>query len=103
MKTRNLTQSRDRNDRINRRIHGYSFRDLEDEDGIQDIISSYSFDQFLISNTSRMRKHIKKAKKSKDSEIMVSRYFNFTQKSKGSSSSRRTFGFIEEKRRNRQI
>ena len=31
MKTRNLTQSRTQNDLINRRIHGFSFQDFEDE------------------------------------------------------------------------
>ena len=31
MKTHNLTQSRARNDPINRRMHGYSFRDFEDK------------------------------------------------------------------------
>ena len=51
MKTRNLTQSCTRNDPINRRIHGFSFRDFEDEDDIQDVISPYSPDQILISNT----------------------------------------------------
>ena len=62
MKTRNLTQSRARNDPINRRIHGYSFRDFEDEDDIQDVISPYPLDQFSISST-RMRKCVKKEKK----------------------------------------
>ena len=84
MKTHNLTQSRDRNDPINRRMHGYSFCDFKDEDGIQDVISPYSLDQFLISNTSWTRKRVKKVKKSKNSQIVVSRKFNFTQKSKGS-------------------
>ena len=83
MKTRNLTQSCARNDPINRRIHGFSFRDFEDEDGIQDVISPYSLDQFFISNTPQTRKHVKKAKKSKDSRIVVSRQFDFTRKSKG--------------------
>ena len=73
MKTRNLTQSRARNDAINGRIHGFSFRDFEDEDRIQDVISPYLFDQFLISYTPRTRKRVKKVKKSKDSQIVVSR------------------------------
>ena len=73
MKTRNLTQSRAPNDPINRRIHRYSFRDFEDEDGIQDVISPYSFDQILISNTPRTPKRVKKLRKSKDSWILVSR------------------------------
>ena len=53
MKTRSLTQSRARNDPINCRIHGFSFRDFEDEDGVQDVISPYSLVQILISNTPR--------------------------------------------------
>ena len=60
MKTRNLTQSCAQNDPINRRIHGFLFRDFEDKDGVQDVISHYSRDQFLISNTPRMRKCAKK-------------------------------------------
>ena len=103
MKTHNLTQSRARNDPINRRIHGFSFRSFEDKDGIQDVISPYSLDQFLISNTPWTRKRIKNAKKSKDSRIAVSRQFDFTKKSKGVLPSRRTVLFIEEKRHNRRI
>ena len=68
MKTHNLTQSHARNDPINHRIPGFSFRDFEDEDGIQDVISLYSLDQFLISNTRQMKKRVKKVKKSKDSK-----------------------------------
>ena len=96
MKTRNLTQSRTRNDPINNRIHGFSFRDFEDEDGVQDVISPYSLYQFLISNTPRTQKHFKKVKKSKDSQIFVSRQFDFTRKSKGKFPSQRKLGFIEE-------
>ena len=76
MKTRNLTQIRARNDPINRRIHGYSFCDFEDEDGVQDVIYHYSLDQILISNTPQTRKRVKKLNKSKDSHIVVSRKFN---------------------------
>ena len=83
MKTHNLTQSHARNDLINRRIHGFSFHDFEDEDGVQDVISPYSLDQILISNTPRTRKRVKKLNKSKDSQIVVSRQFNFARKSKG--------------------
>ena len=90
MKTHNLTQSRARNDPINHQIHSFSFRDFEDEDGIQDVISPYSLDQFLISNTPRTQKRVKKVKKSKDSQIVVSRQFDFTRKSKGFLSSGRT-------------
>ena len=56
MTTRNLTQSRARNDPINHQSHGFSFRDFENEDGIQDVISPNSFDQILISCTPRTRK-----------------------------------------------
>ena len=61
-------------------IHSAIF---EDEDGIQDVISPYSLDQFLSSNTPRTRKGVKKGKKSKDSRIVVSRQFDFTRKSNG--------------------
>ena len=90
MKTRNLAQSRARNDSINRRIHGFSFHDFEDKDGIQDVISPYSLDQFLISNTPQTQKRVKKVKKSKDSHIVVYRHFDFARKSKGHLPSRRT-------------
>ena len=73
MKTRNLAQSRARNDPINRHIHGYSFCYFEDEDGAQDMISPYSLHQILNSYTPRMRKRVKKLKKSKDSQIVLSR------------------------------
>ena len=76
MKTRNLTQIHAQNDPISHRIHGFSFRDFDDEDEIQDVISPYSLDQFLISNTPQMQKCVKKLKKSKDSQIMVSRQFD---------------------------
>ena len=71
--------------------------------GIQDVISPYSFDQFLISNAPRMRKHVKKAKKSNDSRSVVSREFDFIRKSKGVFSVAKNIEFIEEKRRNRRI
>ena len=80
MKTYNLTQSLAQNDPINRRIHGFSFRNFKDEDRIQDVISLYSLDQFLISNAPRTWKHVKKVKKSKDYQIVVSRQFDFAQK-----------------------
>ena len=50
MKSRNLTQSSLRNDPINRRMQGFSFWIDEDESGVQDVISSFSFDQSLISS-----------------------------------------------------
>ena len=100
MKTRNLTQSRAQNDPISRRIHGFSFHDFDDEDGIQDVISPYSLDQFLISNTPWIQKRVKKLKKLKDSQIMVSRQFDFARKSKGRFPSRRIVQFIERIGRN---
>ena len=91
MKTHNLIQSRARNDPINRQIHGFSFCNFEDKDGVQDVISPYSLDQFMISNTPRMQKQVKKVNKSKYSQIVMSRQFNFSRKSKGEFPSRRTF------------
>ena len=76
MKTGNLTQSHAQNDPINRRIHGFSFRDFKNEDGIQDVISPHSFNQILISNTPPTRKWVKNLEKSKDSHIVVSRQFD---------------------------
>ena len=76
MKTHNLTQSRVRNDPINCRIHGYLSRNFEDEDDVQDVISLYSLDQILISNTPRTWKRVKKLKNSKDSQMVVSRQFD---------------------------
>ena len=91
MKIRNPTQSCTRNDPINRRIHGFSFRDFENDDDIQDMISPNSVDQFLISCTPRMRKWVNKLKKSKDSQIVVSRQFDSLKKSKNSLPVWRTF------------
>ena len=68
--------------------------------GIQDVISTYSFNQLLISNAPRTRKCVKNAKKSNDASIMVSRQFDKSRKSKGVLPLRRTVLFIEEKRRN---
>ena len=59
MKSRNLTQSSLRNDPINRRMQGLSFRIFEDESGVQDVISSFSFDQNLISSIQLKRKWVK--------------------------------------------
>ena len=50
MKTRNLTQISLRNDPINRRMHGFSFRVFEDEIEVQDVISPLSFNQIPISS-----------------------------------------------------
>ena len=73
MKTCNLTLIHAQNDSINHRIHGFSFHNFENKDGIQDMISPNSLDQILISNTPRTRKRVKKLKKTKDSQIVVSR------------------------------
>ena len=59
MKSRNLTQSSLRNDLINRRMQGFSFRIFEDESGVQDVISSFSFDQSLISRIQLKRLWVK--------------------------------------------
>ena len=59
MKSRNLTQSSIRNDPFNRRMQGYSFRIFEDEDGVQDVISSSSFNKSLILSIQMTRKSVK--------------------------------------------
>ena len=59
--SRNLTQSSLRNDPINRRMQGYSFRIFEDEDGVQDVNSSFSLDQTLILSIQLKRKRVKNA------------------------------------------
>ena len=51
MNTRNLTQLRLRNDPINRRMQGFSFRIFEDESGVQDVNSPYSLNRSFISST----------------------------------------------------
>ena len=66
MKTCNLTQSCAQNDPINRWIHGFSFHNFEDKDGVEDLISPYPLDQFSISNAPQTRKCVKKRKKSSD-------------------------------------
>ena len=59
--------------------------------GVQDVISPYSFNQILISNTPEMQKHVKKLKKSKDSQIVVSRQFDLLENPRVVFLSRRTF------------
>ena len=56
MKTLNLTQNRDRNYPINGRIRAFHSAISKTKFNIQDVISSNSFNQFLISNSSWMRK-----------------------------------------------
>ena len=63
MKSRNLTQSRLRNDPINRWMQDFSFRIFEDESGVQDVISSFSFDRSLISSIQLKRKRVKNTMK----------------------------------------
>ena len=57
----NLTQSSLRNDPINRRMQGYSFRIFEDEDGVQDANSSFSFNKSSILSIHWKRKWVKSA------------------------------------------
>ena len=59
MKSRNLTQISLRNDPINRRMQGFSFRIFEDKSGVQDVISSFSFNKSLISRIQLKRKRVK--------------------------------------------
>ena len=59
--SRNLTQSSLRNDPINCRMQGYSFRIFEYEDGVQDVNSSFSFNQILILSNQWKRKWVKNA------------------------------------------
>ena len=83
MKTHNLIQSRAQMIQLIDGCMAIHYAILKMKIGIQDVISPYSLNQFLISNAPRTRKRVKKAKKSKDSRIVVSRQFDFTIKSKG--------------------
>ena len=71
MKSRNLTQSSLRNDPINRRMQGFSFRIFEDESGVQDVISSFSFNQSLISSIQLKRKWVKNALEQTTREMIL--------------------------------
>ena len=71
--------------------------------GIQDVICPYSLDQILISSTPRTRKRVKKAMKSNDSRIVVSRQFDFTRKSKGKFFVAKNIRFYRRIGRNRRI
>ena len=82
MKTRNLTQSSLRNDPINRRMHGFSFRIFEDKIEVQDVISPQSLDQIPISSTPSMQKRVKNAKKSNGTRIVVCRQFDYLKNSR---------------------
>ena len=70
MKSCKLTQSSLRNDPINCRMQGFSFRIFEDESGVQDVISSFSFDQSLISSIQLKRKWIKNTLKQTAREMV---------------------------------
>ena len=85
MKTRNLTQSTLRNDPINRRMHGFSFRIFKDEIEVQDVISPLSFDQIMISSILWMRKCIKNTRNQMAHESGVGT-FEFLENSRASSS-----------------
>ena len=76
---------------------------LKTKIGIQDVISPYSLDQFFDFKCSSNAETVKNVKKSIDSQIVVSRQFDFTKKSKGEFPSQRTFGFIEDFGRNRRM
>ena len=90
MKTRNLTQSSLRNDPINHRMHGFSFRIFEDEIEVQDVISPRSLDQILISGTPWMQKRVKNMKKSNDTRIGCLDSLNFSKIQGRNFRSRRT-------------
>ena len=75
-------------------MHVFSFRDFEDEVGLQDVISLYFLDQFSILITPRMQKCVKKGKKSIYALILESRYFDLSRKSKGEYPSQRTIDSI---------
>ena len=71
MKSRNLTQSSLRNDPINCRMQGFSFWVSEDESGVQDVISSFSFDQSLISSIQLKQKWVKNTMKQTSHELKL--------------------------------
>ena len=73
MQSCNLTQSSLRNDPINRRMHGFSFRIFKDKDGVQDVISPHSFNQISISDAPQTWKRVKKKSKLMDAWILVSK------------------------------
>ena len=71
MKTRNRTQISRRNDPINRRMHGFSFRIFEDKIEVQDVISPSSLDQTLITRIPWMQKYIKNTRNQLAHEMAV--------------------------------
>ena len=96
MKTRNLTQSSLQNDPINCRMHGFSFRVFEDEIEVQNVISSRSLNQNLISSTPWTWKCVKNMKKSNDTRIGCLDNSNFSKIQGPSFPSRRT-RYLKEK------
>ena len=82
-------------------MHGFSFRIFEDKIEVQDVISPRSLDQILISSIPWMRKRVKNAKKSNDTQIVVSRQFDFLENLRGSLLFAKNIVFIEQKRHNR--
>ena len=71
MKTHNLTQISLWNDPINRRMHGFSFRVSKMKIEVQDVISSSSLDQNLISSSPWMGKWVKNKRNQTVHETVV--------------------------------
>ena len=71
IKTHNLTQISLRNDPINRRMQGFSFRIFEDESGIQDGNSSNSIDQTMNLSIQWKRKWVASTLKQMPHEMML--------------------------------
>ena len=63
-------------------MHSFSFRIFEDEIEVQDVISPRSLDQIPISSTPWTRKRVKNAKKSNDTQIVMSRQFDYLENSR---------------------
>ena len=103
MKTHNLTQSSLRNDRINRRMHGFSFRVSEDEIEVQDVISPRSLDKILISSIPWTRKRVKNMNKSNGTQIGCLESSNFSKIQGQSFPSRRTMHLYEKFGRDRSM
>ena len=71
--------------------------------GVQDMISSNAFNQFLISNTPWTRKWVEKMKNLRDSQIVVSKPFDLLENARTSFRVEEHFDFIEEIWCNRQM
>ena len=103
MKTHNLTQISLRNDRINRRMHGFSFCIFEDEVEVQDVISPRSLDQILISSIPWTWKRVKNMKKIKWHSNWVSEQFEYLKNSRTKLPFAKNSVFKGEIRRNRPM